>query len=126
VIRELGEEVSGYIGIIDSAVVLVASVISFGIQLAVNRNVATKSSWKSNYHLAQSARLMLSFFVIAFGAILYFTNGQMQYLIYAFAPLVALNGDYALYGNGKPITASSLSFLRVAWHIRHPFYRQYL
>jgi O-antigen/teichoic acid export membrane protein len=114
VIRNLGEEVSGYIGIIDSSVILVASVVSFGIQLAVNRNVATKSSWKSNYQLAQSARLTLSLFVIIFGAVLYLLNSEMQYLIYAFAPLVALNGDYALYGNGKPITASSLSFLRVA------------
>lgn len=114
VIRELGEEVSGYIGIIDSTVILVASIISFGIQLAVNRNVATKTSWQSNYNLAQSARLMLSFFIVIFGAVLYLFGGEMQYLIYAFAPLVALNGDYALYGNGKPITASSLSFLRVA------------
>jgi len=114
VIRELGEEISGYIGIIDSTVILVASIISFGIQLAVNRNVATKSSWQSNYHLAQASRLMLSFFVILFGASLYLLEGDMHYLIYAFAPLVALNGDYALYGNGKPITASSLSFLRVA------------
>lgn len=114
IIRDLGEEISGYLGVIDSTIMLIASIISFGIQLAVNRNVATKTSWKSNYKLAQSARLMLSFFVGIFGIGTYLIYGELHNLIYLFAPLVALNGDYALYGNGKPIIASSLSFLRVA------------
>ena len=114
VLRNLGEETSGYLGIIDSTVILVASIISFGIQLAVNRNVATRKSWKSNYKLGQSARLMLSFFVMIFGLGTYLIQGDLELLIYCFAPLIALNGDYALYGNGKPIIAASLSFLRVA------------
>jgi O-antigen/teichoic acid export membrane protein len=114
VLRVLGEEVSGYLGVIDSTIVLVASIISFGIQLAVNRNVATRSSWQSNYKLGQSSRLMLSFFVLIFGLIIFFIEGDFTMLIYCFAPLIALNGDYALYGNGKPIIAASLSFLRVA------------
>jgi O-antigen/teichoic acid export membrane protein len=61
VLRNLGEETSGYLGVIDSTIVFVSSIISFGIQLAVNRNVATSTSWKSNYKLGQSSRLMLSF-----------------------------------------------------------------
>jgi len=114
VLRNLGEETSGYLGIIDSTVILVASIISFGIQLAVNRNVATCKSWKSNYKLGQSARLTLSFFVMVFGLGTYLIQGDLELLIYCIAPLIALNGDYALYGNGKPIIAASLSFLRVA------------
>jgi|GEM_PF-1469746 len=114
IIRELGEETSGYLGVIDSTMMVVASIISFGIQLAVNRNVATKTSWKSNYKLGQSARFMLSLFVLVFGIVAYLIDGDLSNLIYCYAPLVALNGDYALYGNGKPIVAASLSFLRVA------------
>jgi len=114
VLRNLGEEVSGYLGVVDSTILFVSSIISFGIQLAVNRNVATKTGWKSNYNLGQSARLMLSFFVLLFGLIAYIIQGELSLLIYCFAPLIALNGDYALYGNGKPIRAASLSFLRVA------------
>jgi O-antigen/teichoic acid export membrane protein len=114
VLRNLGEETSGYLGVIDSTIVFVSTIISFGIQLAVNRNVATSTSWKSNYKLGQSSRLMLSFFVLAFGVVAYIFEGNINLLIYCYAPLIALNGDYALYGNGKPIIAASLSFLRVA------------
>ena len=114
VLRNLGEETSGYLGVIDSTIIFVSSIISFGIQLAVNRNVATSTSWKSNYKLGQSSRLMLSFFVLVFGVVAYALQGNINLLIYCYAPLIALNGDYALYGNGKPIIAASLSFLRVA------------
>lgn len=114
VLRNLGEETSGYLGVIDSTIVFVSTIISFGIQLAVNRNVATSTSWKSNYKLGQSSRLMLSFFVLAFGVVAYIFEENINLLIYCYAPLIALNGDYALYGNGKPIIAASLSFLRVA------------
>ncbi len=114
VLNNLGKEVAGYLGVIDSTIMLVASIISFGIQLAVNRNVATQSNWHSNYRLGQSSRLTLSFFVMLFGIVAYLVKGDITLLIYCYAPLVALNGDYALYGNGKPIIAASLSFLRVA------------
>jgi hypothetical protein len=49
-----------------------------------------------------------------FGVVAYAIQGNINLLIYCYAPLIALNGDYALYGNGKPIIAASLSFLRVA------------
>ncbi len=114
VLTQLGEEVSGYLGLIDSTVMLVSAIISFGIQLAVNRNVATRENWWANYKMAQSSRLALSFLVLAFGLVSYLIQGDITQLIYCYAPLVALNGDYALYGNGKPIAAASLSFLRVA------------
>jgi len=114
VINNLGEETSGYLGVIDSTIMLVAAIISFGIQLTVNRNVATRTSWRSNYKMGQSSRLMLSFFVLVFGLFVYIMDGDITMLIYCYAPLIALNGDYALYGNGKPIIAASLSFLRVA------------
>lgn len=114
VITNLGEETSGYLGVIDSTIMVVASIISFGIQLAVNRNVATKFSWKSNYSLAQASRLMLGLILGLGGLIGYWWFKDIAILVYCMSPLIALNGDYALYGNGKPIAAASLSFLRVA------------
>jgi len=113
-LRSLGKETAGYVGVVDSSIMLMASIISFGVQLAVNRNVATRTGWRSNYNLAQSARMALSLFVVAFGIGSYFFNWDYTKIIYLFAPLIALNGDYALYGNGKPIRAASLSFLRIA------------
>ena len=49
VLRNLGEVTSGYMGVIDSSILVIATVISFGIQLSVNRNVATKQSWRSKF-----------------------------------------------------------------------------
>jgi len=114
VIRNLGEQFSGFMGIIDSTVLIIAAVASFGIQLSVNRNVAIQKHWGSNYHLAQSARLSVSLLVIVFAFGSYLLNWDQTKLIYFAAPLIALNGDYALYGNGLPVQAARLSFFRVA------------
>ncbi len=114
VLRNLGKVVNGYMGIIDSTILVMATVISFGIQLSVNRNVATTKSWRSNYILAQSSRFSLSLLIIFFGIVSYFYNWDITKWIYFIAPVIALNGDYSLYGHGKPITAARLSFVRVA------------
>ena len=55
-LRNLGERTLGFIGLVDSTVLIVAGIVSFGIQLSVNRNVALQKNWRSNYHLGQSAR----------------------------------------------------------------------
>ncbi len=114
VLRNLGEETSGYMGVVDSSILVIATVISFGIQLSVNRNVATKQSWRSNYTLAQSARFSLSLLVVVLGSISFFYDWDVSKWIYFIAPVIALNGDYSLYGHGKPIIAARLSFVRVA------------
>lgn len=114
VIRNLGEEFSGMMGIVDSTVLIIAAITSFGIQLSVNRNVAIQKHWGSNYQLAQAARLTVSLGVILFGLGTLLFNWDQTKLIYFAAPLIALNGDYALYGNALPVQAARLSFFRVA------------
>ena len=114
ILREVGKETSGYIGIIDSTLMIIMTVISFGVQLSVNRNVVIQTNWRSNYHLGQSARISMGALILLFGVISFSVSWDITKLIFLVAPLVALNGDYALYGNGLPIQASRLSFFRVA------------
>lgn len=114
VLRNLGEEVSGYMGVVDSYVLIISVVTSFGIQLSVNRNIAIQKNWVSSFVLAQRARLTLSLGVLAFGFISYFYNWDLTKWIIFAAPFIALNGDYSLYGQGKPIDGARLSFFRVA------------
>jgi len=101
-------------GLVDSTILVMATVASFGIQLSVNRNVATQKNWWGNYKLAQSARLVVGFLIVAYGTISFLIQKDPTKFIYLAAPLIALNGDYALYGNGKPVHAAMLSFFRVA------------
>lgn len=114
VLRNLGEESSGYMGIVDSYILIMATIISFGIQLSVNRNVAKTRGWRSNYQLAQSSRITLGLILLAFGIMSLSYKWEVSKLILIFAPLVALNGDYTLYGKGQPIIAARLSLVRVA------------
>lgn len=114
VLRNLGEETSGYMGIVDSYILIMATIISFGIQLSVNRNVAKTKGWRSNYQLAQSSRITLGLILLTFGIVSLLYKWEVSKLILIFAPLVALNGDYTLYGKGQPIIAARLSLVRVA------------
>ena len=114
VLRNLGEKTSGYMGIVDSYILIMATVVSFGIQLSVNRNVAITKGWKSNYQLAQSSRLTVGLLLMALGILSLVYKWEISKLVLIFAPLVALNGDYTLYGKGQPITAARLSLVRVA------------
>jgi len=112
-LRNLGERASGFIGLVDSTVFVITGIVSFGVQLSVNRNVALQRSWQSNYKLGQSARFTAGLLIVLFGVFSYFFNWDQTKLVYFIAPIIALNGDYALYGNGKPIAAARLSFFRV-------------
>ena len=107
IVSTLGKEITGMIGLVDSTILVMAVVISFGIQLSVNRNVATQKNWTSNYRLAQSSRIVVGFLIVAFGLISYLVKQDITKYIYIAAPLIALNGDYALYGNGKTGSCSN-------------------
>lgn len=100
--------------IIDATILVMSVVISFGIIFAVNRNVATQKWWQSNYKLAQSARISIGILIVLFGIASYFVKWDITKWIFFIAPIMALNGDYALYGAGKPIKAARLSMIRVA------------
>jgi len=97
------------IGQIDSLIVFIMNVIALGLQPATMRDLALTENWKQDYIDTQSARLTLSFLLACF-ALLAFVN--LYYLIFLIAPLIALSGDYALYGRGYPVKGAIIALLR--------------
>ena len=97
------------IGQIDSLVLFIMNVIAMGLQPATMRNLALAENWKEEYIKTQSARLTLSFFISTF-ALLAFID--YYYIVFLIAPLLALSGEYALYGRGYPIKGSIIAFAR--------------
>jgi len=100
------------IGEIDSLVNFIVSVVAAGMLLSAVRNIAISADWKKEFLNAQRARFTLGLIIALFG-FLSFTN--INYILFFFAPLVALNGDYALYGRSKPVTASILAFIKISF-----------
>ena len=97
------------IGQIDSLVLFIMNVIALGLQSSAMRNLALADDWKSEYANTQSARFTLSFFIAAFALLAFIDK---YYLVFLIAPLLALSGDYALYGRGYPIKGSVIALIR--------------
>jgi O-antigen/teichoic acid export membrane protein len=97
------------IGQIDSLVLFIMNVIALGLQPSAMRNLALADDWKKEYASTQSARLTLSFFIAAFALLAYI---DQYYLVFLIAPLIALSGDYALYGRGLPVKGAIIAFVR--------------
>ncbi|SMG43637.1 lipopolysaccharide biosynthesis protein [Arenibacter troitsensis] len=98
------------IGEIDSLTLLIVAIIAFGLQLSSTRDIALLENWKTELIEAQSARVTLSMLLIVVGlsGFIYTKN----YVCF-FAPIIALNADYALYGRGMPIMGAFVSLIRV-------------
>jgi len=94
---------------IDSLVLFLVNAIALGLQPATMRNLALNAEWEDEYKATQSARLTLGL-MLAMLTILSLFN--KYYLAFLIAPLLALSGDYALYGKGFPVTGAILSFIR--------------
>ena len=97
------------IGQIDSLVLFIMNLIALGLQPSAMRNLALADDWKEEFANTQSARLTLSFFIAVF-ALLAFID--QYYLVFLIAPILALSGDYALYGRGYPIKGSLVALVR--------------
>jgi hypothetical protein len=94
---------------IDSLVFLIMSVIALGLQSSAIRNIATRDDWKEEYRRTQSARISLGLIIAGFVLFVFYRNYFMAFFI---APLLAWNGDYALYARGFPVSGAVVSFLR--------------
>lgn len=94
---------------IDSLVLFIMNVIALGLQPAAMRNLALTEDWKQEYLNTQSARLTLSIFITAFALLAFIDSYYLAFLI---APLLALSGDYALYGRGFPVKGAIIAFAR--------------
>jgi len=101
------------IGDIESTVVFVTIILSFGIRQIATRDIAINQNWKPILKKIQSSSIGMSIMLFFLGVLLYYYTKENHYLIFLLAPVISLNLDYAFYGLGKSVTASFLSFVRV-------------
>jgi len=95
---------------IDSSVVLILNIIAMGLQTAAMRDLALADDWQQEYRRIQSARMALGLIMLSL-CLLAFVN--KYYLVFLLSPIIAWNGDYALYARGQSIIASIIAFLKV-------------
>jgi len=98
---------------IESAIVVILAIMSFGLQQVATRDIAIKYNWKAILLTTQKTRFSMGIFLSLVGVLLYLFTNDIYYVIFFMAPLIALNVDYALYGRGLSIEASFLSLIKV-------------
>ncbi len=94
----------------DSLILFIINIIGMGLQSAAMRNLALTDDWKEEYHQTQSAR-MAAGILLTIAAGLFFLNPN--YILFIAAPLLAWNGDYALYARGFPVRGAAVAFIRL-------------
>jgi len=97
------------IGQIDTLILFTTNLVALGLQPAAMRNLALAKDWEQEYFNTQSARLTLGI-LIGLLSLLAFVN--RYYLTFLIAPLLALSGDYALYGRGFPVKGAVIALTR--------------
>jgi len=98
------------IGETDSLVQFIINFIALGLQSVSMRNLALMTDWKEEYRQGQVARITLGMLLMAIAGLAFLNK---YYLLFLIAPLLALSGDYALYGLGHPITGAIIAFVRL-------------
>jgi hypothetical protein len=98
------------LGGIDSLLNLIINIIALGLLMSSVRDLAISPDWQVEMDKAQTARLTLSLFLIPAAA---WSLHNQDYFIFLFAPIFALNADYALYGRSYPVLAAVFAFARV-------------
>jgi len=94
---------------IDSLVLFLTNAIALGLQPAAMRSLALNTEWKNEYIATQSARLTLGLLLTTLILLAFFNK---YYLAFVIAPLLALSGDYAIYGRGYPVRGAIISLIR--------------
>ncbi len=114
--RFVSKDIVANIVVIDSSLMLVVSIISFGLVLTATRDIATSNSWKSTISQVRDARFTLSILLFFTGLFAYYFTEDLstRWLPFIIAPIIALNLDFALYGKGEPVKAAVSSFIRLS------------
>lgn len=98
------------LGEIDSLMNLVINLIALGLLMSSVRDIAISKDWGLEMDKAQAARLTLSLCLLPLAVWSWYNQ---DYRIFLFAPVFALNADYALYGRSYPVLAAIIAFSRV-------------
>jgi len=94
---------------IDSLVQFLMNIIAMGLQSAAMRDLALTPDWQTEYRHVQSARLTLGLLLIILTPLAFI---NVYYLLFLFAPMLAWNGDYALYARGHSTTGAAVALVR--------------
>jgi O-antigen/teichoic acid export membrane protein len=100
----------GWIGSADALLFFLINLITAGLQPTAMRDIALHNNWSQIYARTQSARITLAFILTIFVLLAFWDS---HYIIVLSCVLIATNGDYALYGLGKPVHAAALAFVRL-------------
>lgn len=95
---------------IDTFILFLVSIISFGLQLSSMRKLVLLTDWKEEFYSTQSARFTLSLIFMLIGLSGIFIT---HFFLFLLSPIIALNADYALYGLGKPLVGALVAFTRI-------------
>lgn len=86
------------------------NLFAFGLQAAAMRNIALQKEWSNEFIQTQKARLTLSCLLLLFSGFAFY---EPVFLVFILVPLFALNGDYALYATGHPLTGALVALIRI-------------
>lgn len=107
---KVSPQVISEVGEIDSLIFLLLNVLSFGLQLKAVRDIANAEDWRIQYQNTQTSRVTLGIILSIIAIMAYYRNSLLYFII---APILALNGDYALYAISRPIIGAAVAFIRV-------------
>lgn len=114
--RYLEPEQVSLIGVYDSSILLMLSIIGFGVNAIATRDMALSEQWQSVLGRVQSARLTVAVCVALLSLIAYLT-GWLELpvaLVFCCSVIFALHYDFALYARGMPTQAAWVSLVRQA------------
>ncbi len=95
---------------VDSALQLLLNIVAMGLQSAAMRDLALSTDWKNEFGEIQSARVSLGVLLMLLAC---FYRFNPFYLVFLFSPIIAWNGDYALYARGNAIAGSIVALIRL-------------
>lgn len=106
----LSAETFSLFGQIEAKFQLLIIIMAAGILSDAIRKIAQTTEWKPGYLQYQSARFFWSLLLCPL-AFLFFLD--KSFLIFLIAPIIALSGEYAFYGVGKPVLGALISLIRI-------------
>lgn len=114
--KEFGSDVASKIAIIDSTVILISSILAFGLSLTVTRDVLMSIRWQERIQQCIDARFSLAVLLIIVAGGFNFTGiiSDLSFFCFLAAPIIAFNLDFVLYGRDMPVSAACASFIRLS------------